>query len=276
MSTRPVTAIVVTYFTGPRLRECLYALIGCPDISTILIVDNGNPPGMTEWIKTFAAARARVQLISPAANLGFGKAINLACKQVAEGDLLFVNPDAVIKRDAPAELKKAASSLDRPWIAGGKIFDLDGAEGRGGRRRKLTLWRALASSAGLDTWNLNRKPSPAGPVKVGAVSGALMLTDTESFAQLGGFDEDYFLHVEDVDLCRRAWEAGGEVVYNPAAGALHYGSTSEVSSKFVARHKAESLVHYFRKFSGNPVSRSLVAGVLAPLLKWLLPLRTRD
>ena len=276
MSPPSVTAIVVTYHTGPRLRECLYALIGCPDVSAIRIVDNGNPPGMSQWLQDFTARQDRVTLIEPGANLGFGKGVNLACEEAPAGFLLLVNPDAVIKRDAVAAMIAAAGPLQRPWIAGGKIFGLDGQEGRGARRRELTMWRALSSAAGFDTWNLNQSPAPDGPVPVGAVSGAFLLTDTESFRQLGGFDEAYFLHVEDVDLCRRAREAGGDVIYCPDAGALHYGSTSDVSSKRVARHKADSLGYYFRKFSRGPLSRWTARFAVTPLLKWLLPAMSRD
>lgn len=276
MSGLPVTAVVVTYHTGPRLRECIYALIGCPDISAIRIVDNGNPPGMTQWLQDVSARQDRITLIEPGANLGFGKGVNLACKDGPDGFLLLVNPDAVIKRDAVSVMRSAAENLQRPWIVGGKIFGLEGKEGRGARRRKLTMWRALTSAAGFDTWNLNKAPSPDRPIPVGAVSGAFLLTDTDSFRQLGGFDEAYFLHVEDVDLCRRAREAGGEVIYCPDAGALHYGSTSAVSSKQVARHKADSLGYYFRKFSGGPLSRWMARFAVAPLLKWLLPAMSRD
>lgn len=276
MSEQPTTAIVVTYFTGPRLKECLYALIGCPEVTGIVIVDNGNPAQVSAWLREFSSQRDDVRLLEPGENLGFGRAINLAVEAAPDGELLMVNPDAVIKRDAIREMRAVAVRAARPWIIGGKIFDINGHEGRGGRRRKLTLWRALTSSAGFDTWNLNNQAEPDHALQVGAVSGALMLMDTQGFKALSGFDEAYFLHVEDVDLCRRAWEAGGEVLYTPAAGALHYGSTSDVSSKVIARHKADSLVHYFRKNAANAVEKAFINVVLAPLLKWLLPLRAKD
>ncbi|MEZ6012879.1 MAG: hypothetical protein R3C08_13540 [Hyphomonas sp.] len=80
---------------------------------------------------------------------------------------------------------------------------------------------------GLDKWTLEHEPEPAGPVAVGAVSGAFFLIHSADFRKLDGFDEAYFLHVEDVDLAGgRAIEAGGSVIYQPAAGALHYGQTS--------------------------------------------------
>ncbi|MEL6416797.1 MAG: glycosyltransferase family 2 protein, partial [Pseudomonadota bacterium] len=80
-----------------------------------------------------------------------------------------------------------------------------------------------------------------------------------SMARLNGFDEGYFLHVEDVDLCRRCREAGGTVKYDPHAGALHYGSTSDAPSGEVASHKADSLARYFHKFAAGPLEKLVVA-----------------
>ena len=275
MSQPAVTAIVVTYHTGPRLHECLYALVSDPDIDAVLIVDNGNPDTETAWLKAFAGARETVRLIAPGRNLGFGAGVNLAARDVREGALLLINPDAVLKRGSVTAMLAAGQGLSAPWIVGGKLFDLAGREGRGPRRRTLTLPRALAGFLGLNLWTLEHTPPPEGPVPMDAVSGALMLTDTASFNRLGGFDEAYFLHVEDVDLCRRAWEAGGTVIYCPQAGALHYGSTSDVSSRTVARYKADSLNRYFRKFASNPLERGLAA-LAAPFIRMACQFRAKD
>ena len=80
------------------------------------------------------------------------------------------------------------------------------------------------------------------------------------------------MHVEDVDLCRRAHRDGGAVIYVPDAGALHYGATSEVPSAIVMAHKAKSLARYFRKFAKGPLERALVA-LVTPLLGLALKLR---
>ena len=275
MTQRPVTAIVVSYRTGPHLRDCLHALDSDPEVSAILLVDNGNPPEDEAWIAEFSARCPTVSLITPGKNLGFGNAVNLAAREAGGGYLLLINPDAILKRGSVGTFIEAAQGLRRPWIAGGKIFDTFGHEARGCRRRTLTLWRALTTFAGWNTWTLERRPPPDRPVAMDAVSGALMFTDTESFAALGGFDPAYFLHVEDVDLCRRAWNKGGAVVYVPQAGALHYGSTSDVPAKTVAQHKADSFAHYFRKFARNPVQRGLVA-IAAPLIRMALLARAKD
>ncbi|MEM5515913.1 glycosyltransferase family 2 protein [Henriciella sp. AS95] len=269
------TAIVVSYRTGPRLHECLYALAYDPAVSKLIVVDNGNPEDETAWLRAFAEKRDHVTLVEPGANLGFGAGVNLAARDALEGDLLIINPDAVLKRGSIEAMRTAAKGLDQPWIIGGKIFDERGTELRGPRRRKLTLFRAMTRYIGWNTWTLEHTAPPDGPVPMDVVSGALMFISKSGFDQLNGFDEDYFLHVEDVDICRRAWDAGGCVRYCPTAGALHYGSTSEAPSKTVARHKANSLILYFRKFASNPFEKVLI-NLLAPVIRMGAQARTKD
>lgn len=257
--TRPaISAIVVSYNTGPRLRECLFALQADADVSEILIVDNGNPTSDQDWIETFAREQDAVRVISGHGNVGFGAGVNLGVKAARGPHLLVINPDAVLRHGSLAPLQETASAATHPWVVGGKIFDLFGREERGPRRKALTLWRAATSALGINTWTLETTPAPAGPVEMPVISGAFFLTDQDSMAALEGFDEGYFLHVEDVDLCQRCHDLGGQVWYDPRAAALHYGSTSDAPSADVARHKADSLARYFRKFSHNPFHRLMI------------------
>ncbi len=265
--TASVTALVVSYQTGPRLVECLYALKGDPDVSAIVIADNGNPPGTEAWLDTFVAGAPKAQIIR-LHNPGFGAGVNAAARLAGSTHLLVINPDCVIKRGALRPMISALERAPPPAIAGGRIFDLQGREERGARRETLTLARALGASR----WTLEHEPAPAGPIPVGAISGAFFLMRTNDFVSLGGFDEGYFIHVEDVDLCRRAIEAGGAVVYVPGAGALHYGSTSDVPSAFVTQHKAKSLARYFRKFARGPFERLMVEAAV-PFIGFALKLR---
>ena len=271
--TPPVTtAIVVSYYTGPRLKECLYALASDPAVTAIHIVDNGNPESMRRWLHGFADARQGVKLIDAGENIGFGAGVNLGAEGAADGHLLIINPDAVLKRGSVEAMAEAMAGVPAPCIIGGRIFDTHGIEARGPRRRRLTLWRALTSFAGWNTWTLEKTPAPEGPVPMDVVSGALMFTRAEDFRTLGGFDEEFFLHVEDVDICRRAHEAGGSVIYTPLAGALHYGATSEAPARRVARNKADNLILYFRKYASTPFER-LIISALAPLLRFAITFR---
>ena len=267
MIPKSVTALVVSYRTGPRLVECLYALKGDPDVSAIVIADNGNPPAAQAWIDAFVAATPEARLVR-LANPGFGAGVNAAAQLAQTDHVLVINPDCVIKRGALRPLLEALNGLPAPAIAGGRIFDIRGRDERGARRNTLTLARAL----GLGRWTLDHEPRPDGPVQVGAISGPFFVMRTNDFRALGGFDEGYFLHVEDVDLCRRATEAGGSVIYVPSAGALHYGSTSDVASAFVTQQKAKGLARYFRKFARGPAER-LLTELAVPFIGLALRLR---
>lgn len=274
MSRPPVSAIVVSYNTGRRLKECLYALSSDSDISEIILVDNGNPDEMRSWIAGFTDHRSSVTVLSGHGNIGFGAAVNLGIARAASPQLLVINPDAVLRRGAIQSMQVAAAACVEPWIVGGRIFDLYGQEERGPRRRELTLWRAVTSVVGWNTWTLEATPAPSGPVDMPVISGAFFLTSASSMSQLEGFDEGYFLHVEDIDLCRRCREAGGRVIYDPLSGALHYGATSDAPDAVVARHKADSLARYFKKFAAGPLDRLAVA-LAMPLMRVVMAIARR-
>jgi len=262
------SAIVVSYYTGPRLQECLYALKSDSDIAEIILVDNGNAPEAEAWIDSFIERTDKARLIRIGDNPGFGTAVNRGAASALGELVLVINPDAVIRRGSVGPMLAAMQAQPEPALVGGKIFDLQGHEERGCRRNTLTFARAL----GLGKWTLEGEPAPKAPITVGAVSGAFFLMRRDAFHDIGGFDEDYFLHVEDVDLCRRVIEAGGSVIYQPLAGALHYGATSDAPSSVVQAHKAQSLTRYFRKFAKGPLEKALVAG-LSPLFAVALRLR---
>lgn len=265
-----IAALVVSYRTGPRLRECLYALAGDEEVDEIVILDNGNPPETRAFLDGFCGRFTKARAIDTGGNVGFGPAVNQGAQATMATHLLVINPDAVLKRGSAGRLRVVVEASSQPVIAGGRIFGLDGAEQRGARRLRLTRLAAM----GLAPWTLEREPLPMGPQPVAAVSGALFMMRRDAFLALGGFDEGYFLHVEDIDLCERALHAGGEVLFVPDAGALHYGQTSDAPSAVLARHKADSLTRYFRKFPGGITGRA-VNLLFLPLMRLALAVRGR-
>ncbi|MEO9971124.1 MAG: glycosyltransferase family 2 protein [Hyphomonadaceae bacterium] len=271
-SEHKTAAIIVTYHTGRPLKDCLHALAATAGIDQIMIVDNGNPPDMVDWLVRFAKKTPTAKLIKQAHNIGFGSGVNIGARAAETGSLLVINPDCVMRPDALEALHLAAKDKRSPVMIGGRIYDINGEAQRGPRRSELTKRRLLSKLFGGRGINLPLQPQPAGPVGVDVTSGAFFLIDKSGFDQLGGFDTDYFLHVEDIDLCKRVHLAGGEVIYQPDAGALHYGASSDVSMLFVERHKAAGFARYLRKFSNGVLGR-IGAELIIPLVFVALTLR---
>jgi N-acetylglucosaminyl-diphospho-decaprenol L-rhamnosyltransferase len=271
-----LSVILVSYHTGPALKECVASVCGDALVDELILVDNGNSPLTRQWLDDLSISDKTLTILRGQGNVGFAKACNMAAKVAQGTHLLFLNPDAVLQTGTLAALLETLEAAPSGSLVGARLLNTDGSEQRGARRGRLTPWSALVSMTGLTRFaHLNpafndlhqeHQPLPDTPIAVHAVSGACMMMRTQDFAALNGFDEQYFLHVEDLDLCRRVRKTGGEVIFVPHAEVIHYGSTSKANRLLVDGYKATGLVRYFVKFSHSPVEW-LGAWVLAiPIL----------
>lgn len=270
---RGLTSIVVVAAdSGPLLQGCIRsALASAADVEVIL-VDNASTDGEVEAAAATHAGDARFRLLRNGANLGFGPACNRGAA-LARGDaLLFLNPDCDLRTDAVTAFRTAAATDSRIGVLGANVLTPGGLPARGNRRREPTLCRAVASMTGLSRWSarwprLSGVEMPAcAPTTsleyVEAISGACIYMPRDAFERSGGFDEAYFLHAEDLDLCRRVRDAGMSVAIAYLATAVHaQGSSSRRRYVFVARHKHRGMWRYFQKFdpaAANPLLKGLV------------------
>jgi hypothetical protein len=276
-----ISAVVVTYHSGDVLRACLTSLLASPDCEEIVLVNNGNPDKVLSDLSAWTEAEPRLKLITGHGNVGFGRACNLGAKHAIGSMLAFVNPDCVVEPDALAQMALLADASG-PVLVGGCICDSQGLEQRGARRGQLSVWSACVSFSGAGrpgeqagVWrdfNRNREPLPKSPIETPVVSGALMVTRADAFWQIGGFDEAYFLHVEDIDLCHRYGLGGGKVIFDPSARATHIGGTSQAASWRIEIAKLQSFLYYFWKFARPPFGHIRVI-LVAPVLALAMLLR---
>lgn len=271
--TRQLSVIVVSYRTGPSLFLAIDSVLSEHEAAELVLVNHDNPRETVLRLEALARTRPKLRLIHSGSNLGFARGCNLGATH-ARGDVfLFLNPDAVLGPGAAARMMTTLSAIPEPAIVGARLINPTGQEQRGARRGELTMGSALSGFLGLSRIlpfmrNVHREneplPDDADPSPV--VSGAGMMMTRAGFEALGGFDEGYFLHVEDIDMCRRARNAGGAVMFEPRAQILHYGSTSKASLFLVETWKAQGLTRYFRTHCG--LSGKLIGPILGPLL-WL-------
>jgi GT2 family glycosyltransferase len=269
-----VSVVVVVYRTGEVLGESIAHVLTDPDVDELILVDNGSSAGEIALMEGAAAKDQRVTVIRGQGNVGFARGANIGAK-AAHGEILVVlNPDAFLQTGCVAALRAALKDQPSPCLVGARVLNPDGTEQRGARRGEVTPVTSLLSLTHLSRWigklrgfeiHHEHDPTPIRRVRVPTVSGACFAIRRYDFFLVGGFDTGYFLHVEDVDLCWRIRQAGGEVLFEPGAQVVHLGSTSLKSPLKVEFWKGVGLARFFRKRADNLARRAL-AFALTPAI----------
>jgi len=260
--------------TGESLFPSIESALAQAEAAEVVVVDNGSTPEDAARLSGMAAANPRLRLVSGQGNVGFARGANLGAR-AARGDLLvFLNPDAFLGPGGISALAAALAGRPSPSLVGARILNRDGTEQRGGRRGEVTPLSTLLSLSSLASRvpalnryevHLEGEPTPGQVIEAPTVSGACFAMRRADFEALGGFDEGYFLHVEDIDLCWRVRQAGGQVVFQPAAEVVHVGHTSRANPLRVEYAKGCGLARFFRKRARTPVGL-LAAWALGPFI----------
>jgi GT2 family glycosyltransferase len=256
-----IAVVVVAYDSEETLDECLSRLRAAQDVEEIRVVDNASRDASIDLVQRHALADPRLRFIANPDNPGFAVACNQGAAASTAPWLAFVNPDCFIEADTLARLRGAALTLGDALV-GGVLRGEDGALDAAARRRDPDF-AAMLRSRGARELSIQR--DPARPLQqVDAISGALMLLPRALFARIGGFDEGYRLHAEDLDLCRRARQSGGVVAIANEVEVLHVrGVSSRARPLFVEWHKHRGLWRYFRRFEATRRGRLTRAAVFA-------------
>lgn len=245
-------------------------------VREIILVNNGNPAGAVEAAIGPGADGPSIRLLSGHGNVGFAAACNRGARAASGDYLLFVNPDAILPPGGALKLAADGVRQASPWLIGAKIIDPDGAEQRGSRRATLTPWRAFVEATSLyrlapkhpyfRRFNLHGDPCPGEVTPVPVISGACFLLPRQDYWSIGGMDEQYFLHVEDVDFCLRFANAGGGVYFDPTVAVLHFKSSSDVDPILVDMRKTSSMLRYFWAHFSEPYPAPFLS--LVGVLLW--------
>lgn len=262
MSEKPntVSIVTVTYWTGDVLQDCI-ASLRAQAVDEIILVDNGNSHDIAAQLDHIPNEDPRCSVIRPGRNIGFAAGCNLGAAQARGQFIVLVNPDCILTPDTVERMLSVANRRSSIWLCGGRLENPDGTEQRGSRRETLTPWRAAVELLRLDRiapnhpyfrrFNQFENEPAKGNIEVPAVSGAFMMIRREAYEALGGMDENFFLHLDDADICMRVWKAGGQVVFCGDIPVLHHRSSSDVSQTFVEWHKTKGLGYFFRKHFGD-------------------------
>ncbi len=245
--TDELTVVTVTYSPGPHLDRFLASLAHATDRPvTVIMADNGSTDGAPE------AAEQRypnATLLRTGGNLGYGTAVNRAVESaVDEGEwFIIANPDVVWGPGSIDELLAAAQRSPGAGALGPLIRDPDGTVYPSARHQPSLIRGGMHAVVGpvwkSNPWTAAYRQERLAPSErvVGWLSGACLLMRREAFARIGGFDERYFMYMEDVDLGDRLTRAGFTNVYVPTAEILHakgHSTGRDPARNLAAHHRS--------------------------------------
>jgi N-acetylglucosaminyl-diphospho-decaprenol L-rhamnosyltransferase len=272
-----IAAVVINYNASDHLAECIRSLYA-DGFTEVVVADNASSDD-------FAAVLLKIDpapvVIHTGANLGFGAGANRGVEATSAPLVAVMNPDVVIESGTRKALVDAFERDPRLAIAGPRVDNRDGSLYPSAR-----TFPSLLDAAGHAVFGFvapaNRFTrryrmldwDHAAGRDVDWVSGTFLVVRRDVFDRVGGFDEGYFMYVEDVDLCWRVGRDGGRVAYEPEARVTHaIGASSEQTPyrMILAHHR--SLWRFSRRTTGGvrrallPVVGLSLAGRV--LLAWL-------
>lgn len=262
-SSAELGVVVVSFHSAQTIEKCLHCLLSSPQVARIVVVDNASTDDTVARVEACARAHPRITLVRHDNNPGYAFACNAGASALATPWLAFVNPDVYLDAANLARWLVHARHQAGAGLLGTRLVDLQGRPDATTHRADPSLRELLFAGGRRDALYLGLDPAMK-LQSVQACSGALMLMPLGLFLRIGGFDDGYRLHAEDLDLCRRVRAAGYEVCVANDVTAVHVGGVSSRARPWwVEWQKHRGLWRYHRKFEA-----SLTAAWLQPLL-WL-------
>jgi len=259
------SVVMVSHQTGPVIFAAVKSVLKQKRLAELIIVDNGNEPSVLSRLQQMALTEPRLVVMTGAGNVGFSKAANNGAAHATGEFLLILNPECLLPPDALGDMIKAFDAAPQAMLAGCWLKNPDGSEEDDGRMHLITPQTTLVETFGLarvlkNYHYLRHKPPMVTDIhEVSAISSAFMCLRTRDFQSLGGFDENFFLHIEDLDFCVRVHKAGGRIVCVPQVQVVHMISVfSEPISRFVEWHKTKGTIRYFNKHFRGQIPTMLV------------------
>lgn len=267
-----VSAVIPHRNSGDLLEQCVNALLAARGIDEIVVADEDSTDGSIERV----AGKPKVRVVE-SIRRGFAAAMNVAIAEAANDRLLLLNSDAFVRVDTVERLNRRLDENPRLALCGAALFNPDGTRSKTHTFR-FTYWRALADT-------INIRPPIAqighGLELTHAVLPTCALARRDALEEIGGFDEQFLLYYEDLDVAQRLARAGWLQAIDWEAHAVHVsgGSTSVGARQrwFAQYHRSRAI--YMRKHypRGWPVYAAMWATKASVhVLTWSARARLRE
>ncbi len=272
-----LSVIIVNYNVKHFLGQCLSSVRkACRNLEAeVLVIDNHSADGSAEYLP---GRFPEISFIWKTGNAGFARANNEGWRQARGEYVLFLNPDTLLAEDSLEQCLNFMRQRPDAGALGVKMIDGTGAFLPESKRGLPGPWAAFCKMTGLtrlfprSRWLAryylgHLDAAHSHPVDV--LSGACMLVKREVLEQTGGFDEDYFMYAEDIDLSYRILQAGWRNYYFAGTRILHFKGESTVrESRAHIRHFYGTMIRFVQKHH-----RGLSAQIYILLLRILIAVK---
>jgi len=263
-----LSIIIVNWNTRELLIQCLKSLRQTLQRLKVevFVVDNGSADGSKEAVR---AEFAEVIVIDNLLNLGFARANNQAMRLSKGQYILLLNPDTQVKEGAVETLKAFMDHHPEAGVVGAQLLNSDGSK-QNSIANYPSLATELLNKSLLRRFFPDRFPGKERayfePIEVDSVIGACMMVKRKAIEQVGLFDEDYFLFLEETDWCYRFKRAGWKIYHHPQAEIYHFqGKSAEKDKKKAKVEYYRSRYQFFNKNRGLLEWFILLIGLLIKL-----------
>ncbi len=252
MSTNRLSACVVQYGGAQETAKCLQSLYSTEgDALQVYLVDNASPDGSLQELRQLSLPK-NVQILPQEKNIGFGAGHNVVLKKLQSEYHAVVNPDIVMDTAVISEMANWMDAHPDVVMVSPRLLFPNG-EPQYTAKRRPALLPLLARQLGLSFLKkheqrylmLDRDLSKQQDIEF--CSGCFFVIRTEVFLSMGGFDEGYFMYVEDADITQKALQKG-RVVYLPQVHVFHAWHREAHRKPKQFFWQLKSMARYFKKW----------------------------
>lgn len=235
------------------MQRCVESVLQSNAPVHLIVIDNCSADESMDKLQECDVGIHKLSCVVNTNNVGFSKAVNQAAN-IGHSEFVFLlNPDCELYPHTVSNLVAEMQGQPKAGVMGALVFNEDGSEQRGCRRLEPTFSRSVVTAFRLDKYftsvNLQHSALPNDVEVIDAVSGSAMMVRRTTFDEIEGMDEGYFLHVEDLDFCRRVREAGQQVMFTPNVSLFHCQGVSTNKVPYTMEwYKHEGMLRYHAKY----------------------------
>lgn len=272
-----LSVVIICWNDFKVIQDCLKSIYAGTKQNSfeVIVSDNGSADNSIPYIRE---NYPQVRIVENGANLGFAKGNNAGIHAACGEYVLILNPDTIIHGDSLDKLVAFADQNPKAGAFGCRVLNRDGSD-QGPARPLPSVQAYLVAALGLRFFGCFSKAFSSDKYlnwdgrterEIGFQSGCCVLFRAGLLNELNGFDERFFYHFEEADLCCRVWKAGWQILFCPDAEITHLGgqSVGRFPVRFAIETYRSRYRYFFKHFGEKGIQRIRHVSLLGLGIRW--------